>query len=40
MVDIDYSSPNIAKRMHAGHLRSTIIGDALKRIYREFGFTV
>lgn len=40
IVAIDYSSPNIAKRMHAGHLRSTIIGDALKRIYRELGFKV
>lgn len=39
-VVIDYSSPNIAKRMHVGHLRSTIIGDALKRIYRELGFKV
>lgn len=39
-VVIDYSSPNIAKRMHVGHLRSTIIGDALKRIYRELGFDV
>ena len=37
---IDYSSPNIAKRMHVGHLRSTIIGDALKRIYKELGFNV
>ena len=40
IVAIDYSSPNIAKRMHVGHLRSTIIGDALKRIYRELGFKV
>lgn len=39
-VIIDYSSPNIAKRMHVGHLRSTIIGDSLKRIYKELGFNV
>ncbi|PCJ16409.1 MAG: arginine--tRNA ligase [Candidatus Cloacimonadota bacterium] len=35
---IDYSSPNIAKTMHVAHLRSTIIGDALKRIYRACGY--
>jgi len=29
---VDYSSPNIAKEMHVGHLRSTIIGDCLSRI--------
>ncbi|MBN2509090.1 MAG: arginine--tRNA ligase [Spirochaetales bacterium] len=39
-VVIDYSAPNIAKRMHIGHLRSTIIGDSLKRIYRHLGYTV
>jgi arginyl-tRNA synthetase len=39
-VIIDYSSPNIAKRMHIGHLRSTIIGDSIKRIYRYLGYNV
>ncbi|MGL4969044.1 MAG: arginine--tRNA ligase, partial [Fusobacteriaceae bacterium] len=37
-VIIDYSSPNIAKRMHIGHLRSTIIGDSVKRIYNYLGY--
>ena len=37
---IDFSSPNIAKPMHVGHIRSTIIGDALSRITRFLGHHV
>lgn len=37
---VDFSSPNIAKQMHAGHLRSTIIGDALARLLRFLGHEV
>ena len=39
-VVIDYSSPNLAKEMHVGHLRSTIIGDALARILEYQGHSV
>jgi len=39
-VIIDYSSPNLAKRMHIGHLRSTVIGDSIKRIYKYLGYNV
>ncbi|MDD7362523.1 MAG: arginine--tRNA ligase [Peptoniphilus sp.] len=39
-VVIEYSSPNIAKPFHIGHIRTTIIGDALKRIYRHLGYNV
>ncbi|HET6719721.1 MAG TPA: arginine--tRNA ligase [Rhodocyclaceae bacterium] len=39
-VVVDYSSPNLAKEMHVGHLRSTIIGDALARVLRFLGHTV
>ena len=39
-VIIDYSSPNIAKRMHIGHLRSTIIGDSIKRIMKYLDFDI
>lgn len=37
---IDYSSPNVAKPMHVGHLRSTVIGDALYRILKFQGHSV
>ncbi len=39
-VVVDFSSPNIAKQMHVGHLRSTIIGDALQRLLRQVGHDV
>jgi arginyl-tRNA synthetase len=39
-VVIDYSSPNVAKEMHVGHLRSTIIGDTLARVLEARGHTV
>lgn len=39
-VVIDYSSPNVAKRMHVGHMRSTIIGNALYRLHAAAGYTV
>ncbi|HEX7102947.1 MAG TPA: arginine--tRNA ligase [Nitrolancea sp.] len=39
-VIIDYSSPNVAKRMHIGHIRSTIIGQALANILSALGFAV
>lgn len=39
-VIVEYSSPNIAKPMHIGHLRSTIIGDALANVYEMLGYKV
>ncbi|HAS81537.1 MAG TPA: arginine--tRNA ligase [Verrucomicrobia bacterium] len=39
-VVMDYSSPNIAKPMHIGHIRSTIIGNSIDRMHRLMGFRV
>jgi len=39
-VVVDYSAPNLAKEMHVGHLRSTIIGDALARVLDFIGHKV
>ena len=39
-VVIDFGGPNVAKPMHVGHLRSSIIGDCLQRLYRANGWTV
>lgn len=40
IVVIDYSAPNVAKEMHVGHLRSTVIGDALVRMCEAVGHRV
>lgn len=39
-VVIDYSAPNVAKQMHVGHLRTTIIGDCFNRVLTAVGHTV
>jgi arginyl-tRNA synthetase len=39
-VVVDFSSPNVAKPMHVGHIRSTVIGDALAKIHRFLGHNV
>lgn len=39
-VVLDYSSPNVAKPMHIGHIRSTVIGNALDRLHRFLGYRV
>ena len=39
-VVIDYSAPNVAKQMHVGHLRTTIIGDCFNRVLSALGHTV
>jgi arginyl-tRNA synthetase len=40
MVVVDFSSPNVAKPMHVGHIRSTILGDSLARVLRLLGHHV
>ncbi len=35
---IDYGGPNVAKPLHIGHLRSAIIGESVKRLYKFFGY--
>lgn len=37
---VDYSAPNVAKEMHVGHLRSTVIGDAIVRVLQHLGHEV
>ena len=39
-VVVDYSSPNVVKEMHVGHLRTTVVGDAIVRILEYLGHTV
>lgn len=40
VICIDYSSPNIAKNFHVGHLRTTVIGNSLYKIYSKLGYKV
>ncbi len=39
-VVVDYSSPNVAKEMHVGHLRTTVVGDSLVKVLESLGDTV
>lgn len=38
VVVLDYSSPNVARRMHVGHVRSTVIGQAIRNLYDALGY--
>jgi arginyl-tRNA synthetase len=40
VVVVDYSSPNVAKEMHVGHLRTTVVGDAIVRVLEHVGHDV
>src|SRR5919107_2349813 len=40
VVPIDYSAPNVAKEMHVGHLRTTVVGDSLARTLEHLGHRV
>ena len=39
-VVVDYSGPNVAKELHAGHLRATVVGDAIVRVLEHLGYDV
>jgi arginyl-tRNA synthetase len=39
-VVVDYSGPNVAKELHVGHLRATVVGDAIVRVLKHLGHTV
>src|ERR1700722_13840374 len=39
-VVVDYSGPNVAKELHVGHLRATVVGDAIVRVLEHLGHTV
>ena len=40
IVVVDYSGPNVAKELHAGHLRATVVGDAVARVFEYLGYHV